>query len=65
MSMLYHSQRAMRAKRQEALRRGVIAILDIGSYKTSCLVLRFDSSDELLAAPGWWGCAGPSRPNLA
>ena len=58
MSMLYHSQRAMRAKRQEALRRGVIAILDIGSYKTSCLVLRFDSSDELLASDGVGAMAG-------
>ena len=61
MSMLYHSQRAMRAKRQEAMRRGVIAILDIGSYKTSCLVLRFDSSDDLRPADGVGAMAGQSN----
>lgn len=60
MSILYHSQRAMRAKRQEAMRRGVIAILDIGSYKTSCLVLRFDSTDELRPTDGVGAMAGQS-----
>jgi len=60
MSMLYQSQRAMRAKREEAMRRGVIAILDIGSYKTSCLVLRFDASDELRPSDGVGAMAGQS-----
>jgi len=46
MSLLYQSQRAMRAKREEALRRGVVAVLDIGSHKISCLVLRFDPTDD-------------------
>ena len=45
MNLLYQSQRAMRAKRQEAMRRGVIAVLDIGSYKVACLVLRVDEID--------------------
>jgi len=46
MNMLYQSQRAMRAKRQEAMRRGVISVLDIGTFKISCLVLRFDAVEE-------------------
>jgi cytochrome c556 len=38
---LYEVQRAMRARRETALRRGVIAVLDIGTSKVSCLVLQF------------------------
>ncbi len=45
MNLLYQSQRAMRAKREEAMRRGVIAVLDIGTFKIACLVLRFDETD--------------------
>ncbi|AHM05692.1 Cell division protein FtsA [Roseibacterium elongatum DSM 19469] len=58
MNLLYQSQRAMRAKRQEAMRRGVVAVLDIGSYKTSCLVLRFDETDPGAAAEGVGAMAG-------
>jgi len=47
MRTLYQAQRAMRAKRLEAIRRGVIAILDIGSYRVSALVLRFDGTPDL------------------
>ncbi len=43
MSDLYRSQRAMRAMRQAALHRGVVAILDIGTSKIACLILRFDA----------------------
>ncbi|MBO6602625.1 MULTISPECIES: cell division protein FtsA [Rhodophyticola] len=60
MSMLYQSQRAMRAKRQEAMRRGVMAILDVGSHKIACLVLRFDSSDEFRPSDGVGAMAGQS-----
>ena len=38
---LYRSQRAMRSMRKAAIQRGVIAILDVGSSKIACLVLRF------------------------
>ena len=38
---LYEIQRAMRARREAALRRGVIAVLDIGTSKVACLVLQF------------------------
>ncbi|MEM7723329.1 MAG: cell division protein FtsA [Pseudomonadota bacterium] len=60
MSMLYQSQRAMRAKRQEAMRRGVIAVLDIGTFKISCLVLRFEASEEGAPADGIGAMAGQS-----
>ena len=60
MSMLYAAQRAMRAKRQEAMRRGVIAILDIGSHKIACLVLRFDSADAFKPSEGVGAMAGQS-----
>ena len=47
MTDLYQSQRAMRQMRQQAMQRGVVAILDIGSSKTACLVLRFDGVGQL------------------
>ncbi len=50
MTDLYKSQRAMRNMRRAAMQRGVIAILDIGTSKIACLILRFegvaDQSDE-------------------
>ena len=42
MTDLYQAQRAMRNMRRAAMQRGVIAILDIGTSKIACLVLRFD-----------------------
>ncbi len=47
MTDLYQSQRAMRQMRRQALQRGVIAILDVGSSKIACLVLRFDGTGRL------------------
>jgi cell division protein FtsA len=58
MTMLYQSQRAMRAKRQDALKRGVIAVLDIGTFKISCLVLRFENADEVQTAEDIGAMAG-------
>ena len=49
MSDLYQSQRAMRNMRQAAMQRGVIAILDVGSSKIACLVLRFDGPEQFSA----------------
>lgn len=48
---LYEVQRAMRARREAALKRGVIAVLDIGSAKIACLVLQFVPDDEADAGP--------------
>lgn len=47
MTDLYQSQRAMRQMRQQAMQRGVVAILDVGSSKIACLVLRFDGTGQL------------------
>ena len=49
MSDFHQMQRAMRAMRQAALQRGVIAVMDIGSSKISCLILQFDRTDSVYA----------------
>ena len=46
MTDLYQSQRAMRNMRRAAMQRGVIAILDVGTSKIACLILRFDGPDS-------------------
>lgn len=46
MTEFYQAQRAMRHMRKTALQRGVIGLLDIGSSKVACLVLRFDAPDS-------------------
>lgn len=52
MSPIFEAQRTMRARREAALRRGVVAVLDIGSSKMSCLVLQFaPGRDEDADAP--------------
>lgn len=60
MGDLYDSQRAMRNMRKAAMQRGVIAILDIGTSKIACLVLRFDGPDSFRAADGVGSLAGQS-----
>ena len=57
---LYQSQRAMRSMRQAAMQRGVIAILDIGSSKIACLVLRFDGPEQFGDGDGVGSMAGQS-----
>ena len=47
MTDLYESQRQMRNMRQAAMQRGVVAILDVGTCKITCLVLRFDGAPPL------------------
>ena len=46
MTDLYQSQRAMRNMRQAAMQRGVVAVLDVGTSKIACLVLRIENLDE-------------------
>lgn len=58
---LYQSQRAMRNKRQAAIQRGVIAVLDVGSSKIACLVLRFDGPETFRDSEGIGAMAGQSR----
>ncbi len=57
---LYESQRAMRNMRKVAMQRGVIAILDVGSSKIACLVLRFDGSEKGGENDGIGSLAGQS-----
>ncbi|MEP5761194.1 MAG: cell division protein FtsA [Litoreibacter sp.] len=57
---LYQSQRAMRNKRQAAMQRGVIAVLDVGSSKIACLVLRFDGPERFEDSDGIGTMAGQS-----
>ena len=60
MTDLYQSQRAMRNMRRAAIQRGVIAILDVGTSKIACLVLRFDGA-ETLREDGLGSLAGQSQ----
>ncbi|EPX81259.1 cell division protein FtsA [Litoreibacter arenae] len=60
MTDLYQSQRAMRNKRQAAMQRGVVAVLDVGSSKIACLVLRFDGPDSFRESDGIGSMAGQS-----
>ncbi len=55
---LYESQRAMRHMRRAAIERGVVAILDVGTSKIACLVLRFDGTEP--AGEGIGSLAGQS-----
>jgi cell division protein FtsA len=48
---LYEVHRVMRGRRETALRRGVIAVLDVGTTKVACLVLQF-VPDETETATG-------------
>ncbi|GAA6207226.1 cell division protein FtsA [Cognatishimia sp. WU-CL00825] len=57
---LYQSQRAMRAMRKAAMQRGVVAVLDVGTSKIACLVLRFDGGEHLAEAEGIGSLAGQS-----
>jgi len=47
MKDLYQTQSTMRQMRKQAMQRGVVAILDVGSSKIACLVLRFDRTVKL------------------
>jgi len=60
MTDLYTSQRAMRRMRKQAMDRGVVAILDVGTSKIACLVLRFDGPERFGAADGVTSLAGQS-----
>ena len=58
---LYQMQRAMRNMRKAAMQRGVVAILDVGTSKVACLVLRFDGPDQFGELEGVGPMAGQSR----
>ncbi|MFN3644282.1 MAG: cell division protein FtsA [Gemmobacter sp.] len=58
MTDLYQTQRAMRAMRKAAIQRGVIAVLDVGTAKIACLILRFDGAARARAEDGIGPMAG-------
>jgi len=60
MTDLYQGQRMMRNMRKAAMQRGVIAILDVGTSKIGCLILRFDGPDHFRDAEGIGPMAGQS-----
>ncbi|MDR5651989.1 cell division protein FtsA [Ruixingdingia sedimenti] len=61
MTDLYQSQRAMRQMRKAAMQRGVVAVLDVGSSKIACLILRFDGPERSHAEDGVGPMAGQSQ----
>jgi cell division protein FtsA len=61
MTDLYQSQRAMRYMRRAAMQRGVVAILDVGTSKIACLILRFDGPDAMRETEGVGPMAGQSQ----
>jgi cell division protein FtsA len=60
MTDLYQTQRAMRNIRRAAMQRGVIAILDIGSSKVGCLILRLEDQGGAREVEGVGSMAGQS-----
>ena len=61
MTDLYQSQRAMRHMRKAAMQRGVVAILDVGTSKIACLVLRFDGVEAVRDGDSVGSMAGQSN----
>lgn len=61
MTDLYETQRAMRAMRRAAIQRGVIAILDVGTSKIACLILRFDERARAAEGEGIGSMAGQTQ----
>ena len=61
MTDLYQAQRAMRNMRGAALQRGVIAILDVGTSKIGCLILRFDGAENGRESDGVGPMAGQAN----
>ncbi|MBN8290394.1 cell division protein FtsA [Rhodobacter sp. NTK016B] len=58
MTVFYDSQRAQRNLRQQAMQRGVIAVMDVGSHKVACLILKFGVSEGPREGSGVGNMAG-------
>lgn len=61
MKDVYQGQRAMRNMRRQAMQRGVIAVLDIGTTKIACLILKFDGPGQFRETDGVGPMAGQSN----
>jgi len=57
---LFETQRAMRQMRQAAMQRGLVGIVDLGTSKVTCLILRFDG-EAMPAAEGVGAMAGQAQ----
>lgn len=57
---LYEAQRAMRQMRRQAMARGVLAVLDIGTSKITCIILQFDGPGQFRETDGVGPMAGQS-----
>lgn len=57
---LYEAQRAMRQMRRQAMARGVLAVLDIGTSKVTCIILQFDGPGQFRETDGVGPMAGQS-----
>jgi len=57
---LYEAQRAMRQARRAAMARGVLAALDIGTSKVTCIILQFDGPGQFRETDGVGPMAGQS-----
>jgi cell division protein FtsA len=60
MTDLCQTQRAMRNIRRAALQRGLVAVLDVGTSKIACLVLKFDPG-ETIREDGLGSLAGQTQ----
>lgn len=61
MTDLYQSQRMMRKMRRAAIERGLVAVLDVGTCKITCLILHFDPAEAGRDGDGVGPMAGQSR----
>lgn len=57
---LYEAQRAMRQMRRQAMARGVLAVLDVGTSKITCIILQFDGPGQFRETDGVGPMAGQS-----
>lgn len=61
MGDLYRNQREMRAMRQAAMQKGVIAVLDVGTSKIACLILVLDENIDAASDEGIGNMAGQEK----
>ncbi|WP_112872676.1 cell division protein FtsA [Paracoccus endophyticus] len=57
---LYQAQRTMRQMRRQAMARGVLAVLDVGTSKITCIILQFDGPGQFRDTDGVGPMAGQS-----
>lgn len=61
MGDVYQVQRTMRQMRRQAMNRGVVALLDIGTSRVACMIIHFDGPGEFRGADGVGPMAGQAN----